>query len=274
MNYRSDLAIESIDSNDGQLPEGVEVKESTKDGVTLTYVRVKTKAAAKRIGRSVGAYYTLEGNLADNGESFVQPLKEVLSQLLPKGNVMVVGLGNPALTPDTVGTCAADGVFATGHLEESLLNSLKIDPQYRVTAIAPNVTGQTGIPSAQIVSSVVNTVNPDCLIVVDSFAARSPGRLGNTIQVADSGIAPGSGVGGGRWEISKESLGIPVISVGVPTIIDTNTLMETETSRHPMMVTPSNIDIIAKRGGDVIAMGINLALFPSLDEDTIRYLTM
>ncbi len=274
MNYRTDLAMESVDTGDGEIPEGVEVESREYGSVLMTKVRIDTGAAALRLGRPVGVYYTFEGNIAEEASEFIEPISLVLKELIPKGRVMVVGLGNPEFTPDTVGTEAASKVFATAHLEEGVFKLLGINDIRRVSVIAPNVTAKTGLPTAQIVDSIVRNVAPSAVIVVDSFAARSPDRLGNTIQISDGGIAPGSGVGGGRWEISKEVLGIPVISIGVPTVIDSGLYHDKKEVAQPMMVTPAKIDKLANKAGDIIAMALNMHLFPDLDEATIRYLVM
>lgn len=227
---RTDLALEAAQAvgNAAGL-EGVEQTERTQDGVTVTVVELQTQEAAERVGKPVGRYVTLDLGAVRRREKegfqrACQTLAEELAKLLPEGTgtVLVAGLGNRAITPDAVGPLAHDHLLVTRHLIEQMP---EIFGSFRpVAAVSAGVLGTTGVESVELVRAVAEALRPDCVIAIDALAAGSMKRLCTTVQLADTGIAPGSGVGNCRKALNRETLGVPVIAVGVPTVVDVNTL--------------------------------------------------
>lgn len=279
MSIRTDLVIEAADTGDGKLPEGVSTDVSEQNGCKLTRVKIETEAAARRIGRPIGTYITMEGELTlPDADTLTEQLRATLTEMLPEGLILVCGLGNNHVTPDALGPTAAARVMATRHIGDELKATIGLEGLRPVAVIAPGVLGQTGIESSEIVSAIVKDVSPKALVVVDALAARSLNRLGQTIQVCDTGISPGAGVHNARKELSRETLGIPVVSVGIPTVVDGATLVEDLTGAAPkkeaarLMVTPREIDSLVDMGASLIARGLNRALQPELDDETIHFL--
>lgn len=227
---RTDLALEAAQAvADAAGLEGVEQTERTQDGVTVTVVELQTQEAAERVGKPVGRYVTLDLGAVRRREKegfqrACQTLAEELAKLLPEGTgtVLVAGLGNRAITPDAVGPLAHDHLLVTRHLIEQMP---EIFGSFRpVAAVSAGVLGTTGVESVELVRAVAEALRPDCVIAIDALAAGSMKRLCTTVQLADTGIAPGSGVGNCRKALNRENLGVPVIAVGVPTVVDVNTL--------------------------------------------------
>lgn len=227
---RTDLALEAAQAvADAAGLEGVAQTERTQDGVTVTVVELQTQEAAERVGKPVGRYVTLDLGAVRRREKegfqrACQTLAEELAKLLPEGTgtVLVAGLGNRAITPDAVGPLAHDHLLVTRHLIEQLP---EIFGSFRpVAAVSAGVLGTTGVESVELVRAVAEALRPDCVIAIDALAAGSMKRLCTTVQLADTGIAPGSGVGNCRKALNRENLGVPVIAVGVPTVVDVNTL--------------------------------------------------
>lgn len=227
---RTDLALEAAQAvtNAAGL-EGVEQTEGKRDGVTVTVVELRTPEAARRVGKPVGRYVTLDLGTVRRGEKegfqrACRVLAEELAKLIPEGEgtVLVVGLGNRAITPDAVGPLAHDHLLVTRHLVEQLP---EVFGSFRpLAAVSAGVLGTTGMESVELVRAVAEPLRPDCVIAVDALAAGSMKRLCTTVQLTDTGIAPGSGVGNCRMALNRETLGVPVIAVGVPTVVDVNTL--------------------------------------------------
>ena len=279
MSIRTDLVIESADTGDGKLPSGVDTAVEKREGLTITRVEIESEEASLRLGRPRGRYVTIEGNFdLDQAGSASGALTETLGSMLPEGPVMVCGLGNTEVTPDALGPLAASRILATRHISAELQEQIGLAELRPVSVMAPGVLGQTGIETAEIIGSVAEDIAPASLIVVDALAARSVTRLGNTIQVSNTGIAPGAGVKNTRKELSMTTLGIPVIAVGIPTVVDGSTLVQDLTGSEAgeeaahLMVTPRDIDAIIDRGASLIARGINMALQPTLDDESIGYL--
>lgn len=278
MNFRSDLAVEQITD---KLPSGVHIKKRG-EAFEITEIIISDDRHLHSLGKGRGKYITLEsGSLSrfsDNYEDMAQELADEIRPLIPDGEVFVVGLGNRDITPDAVGVQTAEKVLATRHLqdeldsdEEEFLTSLR-----RVSTFAGGVMGQTGIETAEIIKAVCNEIKPSAVIAVDALACSDISRLGTTIQISDSGISPGSGVSNTRKELSQANLGVPVIAVGVPTVVDMHTIVrslagvEIDGDLPNMMVTPRDIDRLTERASQLIAFGINLALQPSLTFDDVR----
>lgn len=224
---RTDLALEALE----QMSEkGYEVEEYTESGNRITTVKVN-EIGSKEIGKKPGAYITIEfDDITDHEnqekliQSFAKQLKKMIDQLKIKKDAtcFVVGLGNQKSTPDALGPLTVDHVMVTNHL----FYYGEVEDGYRpVCAFSPGVMGETGIETSEFVKSAVLTLKPDFLIIVDALASQSIDRVNHTIQMADTGIHPGSGVGNKRKEISLETLSVPVISIGVPTVVDAVTIV-------------------------------------------------
>lgn len=196
-------------------------------------------------------------------------LSEALSRLLPEGAVLVAGLGNVSITPDALGPAAARQILATRHVGEETAAALGIRSFRPVSVLAPGVLGQTGMETCEILAALVRETKPAALIAIDALAAGDPERVGTTVQICDSGISPGSGVSNRRKELSRRTLGIPVIAIGVPTVVD----YPRENDPEPMMVTPREIDTVIENAARTIAMAVNCALQPELSLEDLMALT-
>ena len=273
MNIRTDLAVEQIQPDD--IPAGVTVRSRGKV-FGITEIVISDDSCRETLGKGKGRYITLEsGDLSrfsDGYENMALELADELRRLVPDGEVLVVGLGNRDITPDAIGPRIAEKVLATRHLRDELgeneagfLGSLR-----RVSSVAGGVMGQTGIESAELIRAVCAEIKPSAVIAADALACSDVSRLGTTIQICDSGISPGSGVANARRELSQAQLGVPVIAVGVPTVVDMHTIVRSLTGSDldaeipNMLVTPRDIDRLTERASQLIAFGINLALQPTL----------
>ncbi|MDQ5983082.1 MAG: Germination protease [Eubacteriales bacterium SKADARSKE-1] len=281
MIFRTDLALEASEN----LPEkidGITQKTETIDGIKVTEITIKTNEASKKIGKPIGEYITIElPNFTDNARNSQNKVKTIstkLQALLPEsGLVFVVGLGNYAITPDALGPKTVKSILATRHITGEVARSTGLEALRPVAILAPGVLGQTGIEVSEIILSISKKINPTAIIVIDALASKETKRLGSTIQISNTGISPGAGVGNSRPCINKDVIGIPVISIGVPTVVDAITLagdlipdidkkMSAQIKNkinprgEPMMVTPREIDLLIDRASELIAMSINCAL--------------
>ena len=239
---RTDLALEEkerFESDDVEI-QGVVLEEDydEEQELKVTRVEIRTENGAKAMGKPVGTYLTLETpNLAIPDEethmNIAARLCGYIGELIRKNteekddlSVLVVGLGNRNVTPDALGPYVADHLSVTRHIvKEYGKYAMGVDHANLISAIVPGVMGQTGMESTEIVRGIVNEIHPDLVIAVDALAARNSKRLNRTVQIADTGIHPGSGVGNHRNAITRESLGIPVIAIGVPTVVDAATIV-------------------------------------------------
>ena len=222
---RTDMALEASQAA-GSIP-GVNVSQWEEESVSITEVRVETEEAAQRLGKNVGTYLTLECEGVRRRdpaarEEVQNVLGEEIARLLPPDEqgapVLVVGLGNRRVTPDSLGPKTVDGTLVTRHLLRELPD--KVDERLNpVCAIAPGVMGATGLETMETVSALVKEIHPRCLIVIDSLAARASSRVGVSIQLSDTGIQPGSGVGNHRRALNERELGVRVIALGMPTVV-------------------------------------------------------
>ena len=314
-NIRTDLALEEKErfESDQVEVQGVVLEEEydKEREIRVTTVRIETENGAKTMGKPVGTYLTIEApNLSspDEGihrevsEELAKYLAEVMGKIIPENEhdkkVLVIGLGNRQATPDALGPYVADNLNITRHIvKEYGKYAAPEEMNCVVSAIVPGVMAQTGMETAEIIKGVVRETRPDLLIVVDALAARNSRRLNRTIQIADTGINPGSGVGNYRNAITKETIGVPVIAIGVPTVVDAvtivsdtmeNLLSALETSEslkgvglvlggyseaekyelikeliapnlNSMFMTPKDIDETVKRLSYTISEGLNLA---------------
>ncbi len=294
MARRTDLALEEKElfhEQAGEITEisGVIARNSQCHGMEVTTVEVLDEMGSKTLGKPVGCYVTLDLQpfVKKQPDSFPDGAKAIgvllgeMMDLDEQDTVLVVGLGNRAVTPDAIGPTVLDHLLVTRHLVEQL-------PQYfggyrTTTALAPGVLGLTGMESSEVVAGVVAQVKPDAIVVVDALASRNLARVCTTIQMADSGITPGSGVHNARLAFSKEQLGVPVYGLGVPTVVEGETLLEDYSSgekqaqgqgicrSHPMIVTPRDIDQKIKELSKLIAYGINLAIHPNVTLEDLAY---
>lgn len=239
---RTDLALEEKERFESDHVEisGVVLEEDYDEASELrvTRVEIKTENGAKAMGKPVGTYLTIETpNLAmpdEKSQTVIAEkvcsfIKELIRKFEVKDkdlSILVVGLGNREVTPDSLGPCVADHLSVTRHIvKEYGKYAIGVDDAPMISAVVPGVMGQTGMESAEIVRGIVSETNPDVIIAVDALAARNSKRLNRTIQIADTGIHPGSGVGNHRNGMTMETLGVPVIGIGVPTVVDAATIV-------------------------------------------------
>ena len=291
---RTDLALEAREiwaESAREHMEGVEAAESVREGYPVTTVRVTTEQGAQALGKPMGTYITLElaGLRRREEDAFPRAARALageLKRLLPLkegDSVLVVGLGNQAITPDNIGPGAVAHTLATRHLVSQVPEHFG---HFRpVSALAAGVLASTGVESSELVRAVADKIDPACVIAIDALASRSLKRVCSTIQLADTGITPGSGVGNHRAALNRETLGVPVVALGVPTVVDVATLcadvlaeagkgdLEPEALRGAgsgLMVTPRDIDQSAADLAKVIGFGVNLALQDSLSMEDIE----
>ncbi|MCD7784831.1 MAG: GPR endopeptidase [Oscillospiraceae bacterium] len=265
---RTDLALELSDN----LPNGVEVKNSSSGDFAVTDIHLKSESAARSVGKAVGRYLTLEPKdsfemIPSNADEYSIGLADKLQELLGNAkSVFVAGLGNECITPDSLGPRVVSHIFATRHIPT---DAPEIDTEGLglVSCAAPGVMGQTGIETSEFLGSLIEKISPEAVIVIDALACKNPRHLGRTIQLTDAGISPGSGVMNSRSEVSKRTLGIPCIAIGVPTVADAGTHDE------PLMVTPKNIDKLISTSAMIISGGINKCLHTGLSLGELRLLT-
>ena len=236
-NIRTDLALEMRehlqDGSDGEIP-GVEITVEEDDalGIKVTWVSITDDRGAQSMGKPIGNYITLESSaMKDNDPEIHEEIAKILARKLGRLHklnseavILVVGLGNRQVTPDALGPKVCEKLFVTRHMGDLVPEELK-GRLRAVSAIAPGVMGITGIETAEIIKGVAEKVCPDLIIAIDALAARRTSRINATIQMSDAGVNPGAGMGNRRTPINYESMGIPVIAVGVPTVVDAATLV-------------------------------------------------
>ncbi|HHW49707.1 MAG TPA: GPR endopeptidase [Clostridiaceae bacterium] len=300
-------------------PPGVDIENDGDENIKVTRVRITSPTGEASLGKPMGNYITLEvPRLMDNDQELYENTCKMLARELArlvnidkKATVLVVGLGNWNVTPDALGPKVVSSLMVTRHLLEYVPD--QVDEGVRpVCAVAPGVLGITGIETGEIIRGIVDRVKPSAIIAIDSLASRKMERVNTTIQLADTGITPGSGVGNKRMELSKKTLGIPVIAIGVPTVVDAATMandtidlvLDSMIKEAPqgtefykmlksidrnekymmiqevlkpyvgdLIVTPKEIDDAIKKISKVIANGINIALHEGITlNDVNRYL--
>ncbi len=283
---RTDLALESAESMQGPKQEmsGVSVSEEyhSRTDVTITTVMIESKNASKRLGKPNGTYITLEAPaMHEEDEEYHREISKELAdcicKLLPQKekeiSVLVVGLGNRAVTADSLGPLVIDNLHVTRHILLEYGTAAYDTATNMISGIVPGVMARTGMESMEIIRGVSESTTPDVIIVVDALAARSTKRLNRTIQITNTGIHPGSGVGNHRSTLNEETLGRPVIAIGIPTVVDAATIVNDAIGRQceeiplsnmtelsNMYVTGKDIDEIVKRLSFTISEGINMAL--------------
>ena len=293
-NIHTDLALEDKErfESDNVEVSGVSVEEfiDEEHDIKITEVKILTENGSKTMKKPIGTYTTIEvQDMVVPDEEIHQVIAEEVArnieQMVPIGgkdySALVVGLGNRDVTPDALGPKVVESLNITRHIiKEYGKYAMGVDEAHAVSSIAPGVMAQTGMESWEIIKGIVDTIQPDVVFVVDALAARNTRRLNRTIQIADTGIHPGSGVGNHRNEISKGTLGVPVIAIGVPTVVDAATIvrdtvenlvavLDTEDKYeflqdvisphlYGMFVTPKDIDESINRIGETIARGLNI----------------
>ena len=283
MNFRTDIALEAAGELDDIQKKGINRKVREYEDLTITEIIIEDKNISEKLKKPIGTYVTAEfyslSKDYKNLDSKIKIISKELGKLLPKeGLIFVVGLGNSIITPDALGPKVIESIFSTRHIKDELKKSIKLTKLRPVAALSPGVLGQTGIEVKEIISSICDKIAPKAVIIIDALAAKSIERLGTTIQISDTGISPGSGVDNKRPEISSKTIGIPVISIGVPTVIDALTIVNElvegiddnenillknlSNNTKNMMVTPRGIDVLIERSAYITAMAINTALQP------------
>ncbi len=293
---RTDLALEAhqlqLEERAGAL-SGVISRESSREGYAVTTVEVRSGSAARALGKEIGRYVTVEldGLLRRETDAFpraVEALSAELQALLPvekDAPVLLVGLGNRAITPDLLGPLALEHTLVTRHL---VTGAPEHFGSYRpVSAITPGVLSSTGMESAEIAAAVTSALHPACVVAVDALAARSLSRVCRTVQLSDTGITPGSGVGNHRSALNAATLGVPVLTVGVPTVVDGATLaldILAQAGREELdpdalagqgadvFVTPREIDTQVADLAKVVGYALSMALNPHLTVDDLMLL--
>lgn len=289
--------METFDASKGPSFPGVEVRQWDCADVRMTEVVILDPESAVQLGKPCGSYLTMECDLLrqqdpDARLAVSALLGEELGRMLRADDdapVLVIGLGNRFITPDSLGPLTVDRTLVTRHMTGT---PFAPDGMRSVSAVSPGVLGVTGVETAEMVSALVDRIRPKAVICIDALAARASSRIGSTIQLADTGIQPGAGVGNRRSPLTKETLGVDVIAVGMPTVVYAATLARDAfaalSDRTPddetlagierellgqdegdMIVTPREIDAIVKNAAGMIASGINRALHPGLSETEI-----
>ncbi len=294
----TDLAVE-VHELHGE-DSGITVEEKEIDGVKITFAKIISQQGEKNSGKPMGDYINMDIGKAwlVDSKGFARIATVIanrLSELIPKedGCVFVAGLGNIDITPDSLGPLTSKKLLVTRHIKSmdtDLYNSAGFGC---LSTVATGVLGQTGIETSEIIKSAVKTVNPKCVILVDSLASRRLARLGTTVQISNTGISPGAGVLNKRSELSETVLGVPVISLGIPMVVDGATLAHDLLEEHigdsrrdfqdviekifngqgrEMFVTPKDIDKIAKTTSKLVATAINIAVHNMEAEEINEYI--
>ena len=290
INYRTDLAVETQEmlEKTEKLTGFVRKSSQVDEDISVTHIRITDEAGVRSFGKPKGNYITIEvrGILEqkeDIRKRAARALAGVLKEMVPFHyylKVLVVGLGNEKVTPDSLGPHTVDKVKITSHLFK-IYDCDGDDEMSNVSGFNPSVTGVTGMETAEVIEKVVGLVQPEAVIIIDSLAAKDIARISTTIQVSDTGISPGAGMGNRRKSIDEETLGCRVVAIGVPTVIDSRTLILDAAAEIPgwaeeeargyfakkeldMIVTSTDIDEIIREFAEIIADGINITLHPGI----------
>ena len=263
MNFRTDLAVEAAQPH-ALAPEDVVQQHRRLGELELTRMHILSTRGEALLGKPRGRYITAALPALSDDERLLERCaghigRELQAMLPPEGTVLVVGLGNRSVTPDALGPTAAGMVLATRHIQGEFARTVGLDDLRPTAVVTPGVLGQTGTESSEIIRGVCREIHPVAAVVIDALAARSTDRLGRTVQLCDSGISPGSGVGNDRRPLNREVLGVPVIAMGIPTVVDA----VMDGCEAPIMMTPREVDIMISRAARLLAMSIHVALQPS-----------
>ena len=285
-NFRTDLALELRENLKEKDIGGIKSENYSEAGASITKIKVLDDDGAKKLGKPVGTYITAEipplAKFCADENRLVDILgRELFSLLPPKGAVLNVGLGNENITPDALGPLSCEMILATRHIDGELSRSAGLGRLRPSAVFSTGVMGQTGVETAEVIKGLSDLIHPSAVIVIDALAARRLSRIGCTVQMSDTGIVPGSGVGNSRSAINSEILGVPVISIGVPTVVDALTLAQELSGREiedsdesrNMVITPREIDLVISRAARLVAMTVNKALQPHISTDEMMTLT-
>lgn len=284
MGIRTDMALEAKRLWDKSMKDkarlkGVVAKATAHFDVPIDIVEILDEQGVRAIGKPMGTYVTVDltkfcRREAGSFRRAAEAVARVLHTMIPeRDNVLVACLGNASITADSVGPEVMNNLVVTRHLTERRIPAFQ--GFCAVSAVAPSVLGKTGIESADLIKSAVERVKPDCVIVVDALASCEPDRLCMSVQIADTGITPGAGVGNHRAAFTQESLGVPVYAIGVPTVVDGNTFLSLhdmdvdDNQRNDLVLTSRDIDMRVREIGKLIGFGIDLALQSPLDFEDI-----
>lgn len=322
INVRTDLALEAKEIYQEKHKketdiDGIEVINETDNGIKITTVKIKDENGAKKLGKPKGNYVTIDiPEFTAYDSETMDKVSYVVAEILGRmvnidvdKTVLVVGLGNWKVTPDALGPKVTEGIMVTRHLK-TVMPEIMDDSVRPVCSIAPGVLGITGVETVEIIKGTVEKIKPDVVICIDALAARRVERVNTTIQIGDTGISPGAGVGNNRKQINEDNLGVKVIAIGVPTVVDAITiandtidmvidsLMKNSLSGNDfykmlnsldkdekitlirealsskalgeMIVTPKDIDLIINSLAKIISNGINMAVQPNMDMEDIN----
>lgn len=315
ISVRTDLAMEACELlSKEETYKGIETEMNRTDGIEITTVRITNDNAAEAVGKPKGTYISIEADKMKGSDvDFRQKVIEITADMLKtvlnsdrEKNILVAGLGNRYITPDSLGPKVVAKILVTRHIRDTLSDKID-DSVASVAAIAPGVMGITGIETAEILKGIIERIKPDAVIAIDALAARRTSRINSVIQIADSGISPGSGVGNKRMLLNEESLGVPVIGIGVPTVVSAATLVNDSMERilsamaeaseeklfyntlnnlgderealiaellepyaENMFVTPKEVDEVIERLAEIISNAINIAVHPALTKEDIN----
>lgn len=278
MQLRTDLAIEAREIA-GERVSGMDYREYVENGMKISRLTVKNQRAKQALGKEPGTYITVElPSLTDNfteTDGRIKTIGREIRRLLPvNGLLLVVGLGNEEITPDSLGPKTGARVLATRHITGELARATGLDRLRPVAVMNTGVTGQTGIETGEYILSVVKRIRPNAVIAIDALASRRVERLGCTLQISDAGISPGAGVGNHRTKINQETIGVPVIAIGVPTVIDAQTfandVLDSQSTPYgaeysvprgrQLIVIPREIDLLTERAARLLGFSLNAAI--------------
>ena len=290
MELRTDLAVEQREIC-GEDVRGAEYNAERRGDLFIERLHIRTDAAARALHKPLGTYITIElpplSDVVEGADKRLMIIAEEIRKLIPvNGLVLVAGLGNTEITPDALGPKTAARILATRHITGEVARSVGLSSLRQVAVLSTGVTGQTGIETGEHLLGVIRRIRPTALIAVDALASRRLSRLGCTLQISDAGISPGAGVGNRRTRIDGSTMGIPVIALGVPTVVDAKTLacdllsvsdertsQELSDSISPqgrtMVVTPKEIDLLVERAAKLISLSVNFALQSELEPEDI-----
>ena len=279
---RTDLAIEARELA-GDRVAGTTFEEYRENGMKISRLTVKTERARAVLGKELGTYITVElPSLTDNfseTDGRIKTIGREICRLLPvNGLILVAGLGNEEITPDSLGPKTGARVLATRHITGEIARAAGLDRLRPVAVMNTGVTGQTGIETGEYILSVVRRIRPNAVVAIDALASRRVERLGCTLQISDAGISPGAGVGNHRTKINRETIGVPVIAIGVPTVVDARTFaddllgesLEAQSlSRQridgDLIIIPREIDLLTERAARLLGFSLNAAMQNAFD---------
>ena len=290
---RTDLALEAnqwLKEQNRSPHDGIVTSKQKKDlGIDIDIVEVTSESASKQLNKAVGKYITIDAPKLDERDLevfdkvsnyMVEAMKGMLTEEIRKKGVLIIGLGNRYVTADALGPKVIEKTMVTRHLLKAIPD--QVDSRVRsVSAVAPGVLGITGVETEEMVGAIAKSTSPGAIIAVDALAARSVDRISTTIQISDTGIQPGAGVGNKQKGLTKETLGIPVIAVGTPTVVYASTIVNDALGSgkakgihtaqvQDMIVTPKEIDTVIEDMSKIISMGLNLLIHEGVSTEEVN----